>query len=159
MILEGISRYWAHCPMNFWPYCTSSTSSKYTNFYYWTNSTHQHWCHSNIPLLSSGHACTSLICFIDCAHNQNIEYHHNDARNDTHENEIGDENVVLNVLGIRSQACLFSQGVGPVHQVMVVCQIGRFKIKGLGDVGKGRFFGDPLDSELEKAGNIVNDTE
>ena len=70
-------------------------------------STYQHWCHSDISLLPSSHSSPSLICLIDCSDYQDIKNDHNNAWNDTHEYEIGQEYVVLDVFNVGAKFGLF----------------------------------------------------
>ena len=63
---------------------------------------YQHGSNSYIPLLSASHARSSFVCFIDSSNNEDIEDDHNEAGNDSHEYEIGDQNVILNVSGVGS---------------------------------------------------------
>ena len=68
---------------------------------------HQHGSDGNVPLLSTCHTRTSFVGFVDRSNDEYVEYDHDETGNDSHEYEIGQQNVVLNVSGIRAQIRLF----------------------------------------------------
>ena len=63
---------------------------------------HQHGSDGDVPLLSTCHTRTSLVGFVDRSNDEYVEYDHDETGNDSHEYEIGQQNVVLNVSRIRT---------------------------------------------------------
>ena len=120
---------------------------------------YQHGSNSYIPLLSASHARSSFVCFIDSSNNEDIEDDHNEAGNDSHEYEIGDQNVILNVSRVGSQIGLFHHVVSFVNQVVIFRQVVSPRIEGIGQVGKWKLLGDPFDSKLEKPRDVVDNAE
>lgn len=76
---------------------------------------YQHGSDSYVPLLSSGHPGPSLVRLVDSPVNQDVEADHDEARDDPHENEIGHQDVILDVSDVRAQIRLSHFHEGPVH--------------------------------------------